>query len=100
LEPCPIWVPGDLYIAGMGLAKGYWRDEEQTQARIFFHPHTGVRLYRTGDLGRYQPDGTIEFLGREDFQVKVQGHRIEPGEIETTLARCPHVQEAVVIALG
>jgi pyochelin synthetase len=100
LEPCPVWVPGQLYIAGIGLAKGYWRDEEKTQTSFFSHPRTGVRLYRTGDLGWYLPDGTIEFLGREDFQVKVQGHRIELGEIEATLAQYPDVQEAVVIALG
>jgi amino acid adenylation domain-containing protein len=100
LEPCPVWVPGQLYIAGIGLAKGYWKDEEKTQASFFSHPRTGIRLYRTGDLGRYLPDGTIEFLGREDSQVKVQGHRIELGEIETTLARYPSVQEAVVMALG
>jgi amino acid adenylation domain-containing protein len=100
LEPCPVWVPGQLYIAGIGLAKGYWRDEEKTQSSFFEHPRTGTRFYRTGDLGRYLPDGTIEFLGREDSQVKVQGHRIELGEIETTLARYPGVQEAVVSCLG
>jgi len=100
LEPCPVWVPGQLYIAGVGLAKGYWRDTEKTQASFFEHPRTGVCLYHTGDLGRYLPDGTIEFLGREDSQVKVQGHRIELGEIEAALARYPAVQEAVVSCLG
>ncbi len=100
LEPCPVWVPGQLYIAGVGLAKGYWRDEEKTSTSFFKHPRMGIRLYRTGDLGRYLPDGTIEFLGRQDSQVKVQGHRIELGEIETILARYPSIQEAVVIARG
>jgi pyochelin synthetase len=100
LEPCPIWVPGHLYIAGIGLAKGYWRDEEKTQASFLLHPHTGERLYRTGDLGRYLPDGNIEFLGREDFQVKVRGHRIELGEIESTLLEHPQISKAVVTAIG
>lgn len=70
LEPCPIWVPGQLYIGGIGLALGYWRDEEKTNASFMIHPRTQERLYKTGDLGRYLPDGNIEFLGREDFQVK------------------------------
>jgi amino acid adenylation domain-containing protein len=96
LEFCPVWVPGDLYIAGIGLAKGYWGDEEKTRTSFFEHPRTGMRLYRTGDLGRYLPDGTIEFFGREDFQVKVQGHRIELGEIEETLLRHPTVIKSVV----
>jgi amino acid adenylation domain-containing protein len=98
-EPCPIWVPGQLYISGIGLAKGYWRDEQKTQASFLLHPLTGERLYRTGDLGRYLPDGNIEFLGREDFQVKVQGHRIELGEIEETLLQHPMVAGAVATAV-
>jgi len=100
LEPCPIWVPGHLYIGGVGLAMGYWRDEEKTQASFFHHPLTGERLYRTGDLGRYLPDGNIEFLGREDFQVKIQGHRIELGEIERTLSWHPAVQAAIVTTIN
>jgi amino acid adenylation domain-containing protein len=100
LEPCPVWVPGELYIGGLGLARGYWRDEEKTRARFITHPHTGERLYRSGDLGRYLPDGTIEFLGREDFQIKLQGHRIELGEIETALGQHPAVRSAVVAAKG
>jgi len=95
LEPCPDWVPGELYIGGIGLAKGYWRDEERTSAHFIRHPRTGERLYRTGDHGRYLPDGNIEFLGRKDFQVKVQGYRIELGEIEATLERHPGVRAAV-----
>jgi pyochelin synthetase len=100
MEPCPTWVPGQLYIAGIGLAKGYWHDENKTRASFITHPRTNERLYRTGDLGRYLPDGTIEFLGREDFQVKVQGYRIELGEIEAALARHQAVGEAVVTAVG
>jgi amino acid adenylation domain-containing protein len=99
-EPCPVWVPGQLYIGGIGLAKGYWRDEAKTNASFIIHPRSGERLYRTGDLGRYLPDGNIEFLGREDFQVKIRGHRIELGEIETALEQHPGVQAAVVAAVG
>jgi amino acid adenylation domain-containing protein len=100
LEPCPVWVPGQLYIGGIGLAKGYWRDEEKTRASFITHPRSGERLYRTGDLGRYLPDGNIEFLGREDFQVKIRGHRIELGEIEAALFQHPGVHTAVVAAAG
>ena len=100
MAPCPTWVPGEIYIAGMGLARGYWRDEEKTRAQFVSHPQSGERLYRTGDWGRYLPDGNIEFLGREDAQVKVQGYRIELGEIEATLERHPNVKSAVVMAVG
>ncbi|MCG8463170.1 MAG: amino acid adenylation domain-containing protein, partial [Holophagales bacterium] len=100
LEPCPEWVPGHLYIGGVGLAEGYWRDEEKTAASFFEHPRTGERLYRTGDLGRFLPSGDIEFLGREDFQVKILGHRIELGEIEAAMLEHPRVAKAVVTARG
>jgi amino acid adenylation domain-containing protein len=100
LEPAPIWVPGDLYIAGRGLARGYWRDPDKTQAAFIIHPRTGERLYRTGDKGRYLPDGNIEFLGRDDFQVKIRGHRIELGEIEATLQQHPSVRASIVLAVG
>ncbi|WP_437640298.1 amino acid adenylation domain-containing protein [Sorangium sp. So ce854] len=96
MEPCPDGVPGRLYIGGMGLARGYWRDEERTRERFVTHPETGERLYWTGDLGRSLPDGNIEFLGREDFQVKIQGHRIELEEIEATLLQHPGVASAAV----
>ena len=98
LEPCPVWVPGQLCCAGCGVARGYWRDEERTAASFFLHPRTGERLYRTGDIGRVRPDGNIEFLGREDFQVKIRGHRIELGEIETALRQLAEVRSAVVTA--
>src|SRR5262249_46036152 len=99
MEPCPTWTPGQLYIGGVGLAKGYWRDEEKTRKSFITHPVTGERLYRTGDLGRYLPDGDIEFLGREDFQVKVQGYRIELGEIEAALEKHERIQTAVVATI-
>ncbi|MGA8112048.1 MAG: amino acid adenylation domain-containing protein, partial [Actinocatenispora sp.] len=82
---CPAWVTGELFIGGVGLADGYWADEEKTTARFVTHPVTGERLYRTGDLGRWRSDGLIEFLGREDGQVKIGGYRIELGEIEAAL---------------
>jgi len=100
LNPRPVWTPGHLYIGGVGLAQGYWRDAEKTQASFIFHPHTGERLYKTGDLGRYLPDGNLEFLGRADFQVKIRGHRIELGEIEAALLQHPGIKEAVVNAIG
>lgn len=79
LEPCPVWVPGQLCIAGAGLARGYWRDDAKTRERFVTHPDTGERIYLSGDVGRYLPDGSIEFLGRDDSQVKIGGHRIELG---------------------
>ncbi|MEM8809246.1 MAG: amino acid adenylation domain-containing protein, partial [Cyanobacteria bacterium P01_G01_bin.38] len=100
LETCPVWVPGQLYIGGAGLAKGYWRDQTKTAASFVTHPHTGKTLYRTGDLGRYRPSGQIEFLGREDTQVKIGGHRIELGEIETALEQHPEVAQGVVLTIG
>ncbi|MCZ7434491.1 non-ribosomal peptide synthetase/type I polyketide synthase [Streptomyces sp. WMMC1477] len=100
MRPCPVWAVGELYIGGVGVAEGYWRDEERTAASFVTHPATGERLYRTGDLGRRRPDGTIEFLGREDFQVKVGGFRIELGEIEAALLRHDGVREAAVAAPG
>lgn len=100
LEECPDWVPGELYIAGLGVALGYWGDPEKTDERFVHWVKTGERLYRTGDLGRYWPDGKIEFLGREDLQVKIQGHRIELGEIESALREHPEVQSAIVVTQG
>ncbi|MEU2233876.1 amino acid adenylation domain-containing protein [Streptomyces vietnamensis] len=100
MRPRPDLVPGELFIGGIGVALGYWGDEERTGKAFVIHPVTGERLYRTGDLGRYLPDGTIEFLGREDFQVKIGGYRIELGEIEAALLRQPGVEAAVAHALG
>ena len=98
MEICPDWVTGDLYIGGIGLAKGYWQDKEKTKGSFILDPESGIPLYRTGDMGRFLPNGNIEFLGREDQQVKVNGYRIELGEIETVLANHPGVQDAVVAA--
>ncbi|MEO1296438.1 MAG: amino acid adenylation domain-containing protein [Cyanobacteria bacterium J06636_16] len=136
LQPCPTWVPGQLYIGGTGLAKGYWQQPEKTAAAFVAWEGIGNReqgtgqrgngelvigngitllptthyplpithypppIYKTGDLGCYRPDGTLEFLGREDFQVKLNGYRIELGEIEVALLQHPMIQEAVVTAVG
>jgi amino acid adenylation domain-containing protein len=94
----PSWVAGDIHIGGDGVALGYWRDPEKTAASFFTHPATGERLYRTGDVGRWLPDGNIEFLGREDGQVKIGGLRIELGEIEAALAAHPDVRQCAVVA--
>ncbi len=99
LAPCPDWVTGQIYIGGRGLARGYWQDEEKTKKAFITHPETDRPLYRTGDLGRCLPDGNIEFLGREDFQVKLNGYRIELGEIETTLKQVPGISDAVVVII-
>lgn len=100
LSPCPVWVPGQLYIGGIGLARGYWKDPDKTAASFITHPRTGERLYRAGDLGRYWSDGNIEFLGREDQQVKINGYRVELGEVETALLQHESVKEVVVHAVG
>jgi amino acid adenylation domain-containing protein len=98
---CPIGAPGELYIGGDGVALGYWNRPELTAAHFGpdpFRSVPGARLYRTGDRARWRNDGTLEHLGRLDFQVKIRGHRIELGEIETTIARHPAVREVVVVA--
>jgi len=99
LQDCSPWEPGELCCSGVGLLKGYWRNDEQTRARTALHPVTGERIYRTGDRGRFMPDGEIEFLGRIDRQIKINGQRIELGEIEATLLRQPGVKQAVVDAI-
>jgi epothilone synthetase B len=96
----PEWVPAELVAEGIGLARGYWREPDATNAKFVTDPITGKRLYRTGDLGRYLPDGNLEILGRTDFQVKIDGYRIELGEIEAALRDHPRVREVVVSAVG
>jgi len=97
LAPVDIGERGELYAGGDGLARGYLDDDAQTKERFIAHPRFG-RLYRTGDLALWRPDGTLEFLGRADGQVKVRGHRIEIGEVEARVAEHPGVKEAVVTA--
>ncbi|HZB49468.1 MAG TPA: amino acid adenylation domain-containing protein, partial [Mycobacteriales bacterium] len=99
LADVPTWVPGDLHIAGAGLARGYHRDPARTAAAFLDRPG-GERLYRTGDLARYRPDGCLEFLGRADDQVKIDGYRIELGEVTSTLLRCPGVRAAAAVVAG
>jgi amino acid adenylation domain-containing protein len=97
LDDQPDWVTGQLYIGGIGLARGYWGDPDKTRASFITHPSTGERLYRTGDYGRYMGDATIEFLGRQDAQVKLQGFRVELGEIEHCVRSHPEVDECCIV---
>jgi len=100
LDECPDWVVGEIHIGGVGLAREYWGDPEKTTEKFVIHPRTGQRLYRTGDLGRFLPQGYVEFLGRQDHQVKIGGHRIELGEIESVFRKELGVSEALVTAVG
>lgn len=100
-RPVPVGVVAELYLGGVGLARGYLNRPELT-AEKFVHvelePGRTERLYRTGDMARYRPDGVIELLGRRDFRIKLNGLRIEPGEVESALCALPEVREAVVVA--
>uniref|UniRef100_UPI0036DF35FD amino acid adenylation domain-containing protein n=1 Tax=Photorhabdus sp. RM322S TaxID=3342825 RepID=UPI0036DF35FD len=101
-QPVPIGCVGEMYIGGVGVARGYLNQQELSAERFIpdpFSPVAGARMYRSGDLARYLPDGDLEFLGRNDQQVKIRGFRVELGEIETRLLEYPAVQEAAVLAL-
>jgi natural product biosynthesis luciferase-like monooxygenase protein len=101
LNPVPVGSVGDLYIGGDGVARGYFQRPELTRERFIDDPFRhGRRLYKTGDLARYRPDGTVDFLGRSDHQVKLQGHRIELEEIERCLSGHPDVDIAAVAVHG
>ncbi|MGQ4491360.1 amino acid adenylation domain-containing protein, partial [Streptomyces sp. SAS_281] len=100
MRECPVHVTGELYIAGAGLALGYLGDAERTAERFVTHPVSRERLYRTGDMGRRLADGAIEFLGRVDRQVKLNGHRVEPAEVESALGTHPAVEAAAAVVQG
>jgi hypothetical protein len=100
MRPCPIGVPGEIHIGGSGVSLGYHNRADLTAQRFVaspFDPAAGARLYRTGDRGRWCADGLLEHMGRLDFQIKLRGYRIEPGEIEAVLTTHPQVQQAVVL---
>jgi non-ribosomal peptide synthetase component F len=112
LQPVPIGVPGELYVGGVGLARGYFGDAQQTQAKFVPNPFFsllpldnaqraffGNRIYRTGDLVRYLPNGEMEYIGRTDFQVKLRGLRIELGEIETAISQFEGVRQVVAMVV-
>jgi amino acid adenylation domain-containing protein len=96
-EPVPAGVTGEIYVGGAGVTRGYFNRDELTAERFIADPFSGGRMYRSGDLGRWRADGEIEYLGRNDFQVKLRGFRVELGEIETRLAEYPAVAEAIVL---
>jgi amino acid adenylation domain-containing protein len=100
MRPVPVGVPGELYVGGMGVARGYLNQGELTAERFVKSPFMpGERLYKTGDRVRFLEDGSLEFLGRVDYQVKIRGFRVEPQEIESILNRCPGVHGSVVVAV-
>ncbi|MCG3148788.1 MAG: D-alanine--poly(phosphoribitol) ligase subunit 1 [Verrucomicrobiae bacterium] len=97
LQPVPVGVAGEIYLAGTGVCRGYLNRPELTAEKFLPNPfRPGGRMYRTGDLARYRPDGLLEYLGRVDRQVKIRGFRIEPDEVQATLRKHPQVHEAVV----
>lgn len=98
-QPLPVGCPGDIYIGGHGLAKGYYKNEVLTAERFIDHPfRTGEKIYRTGDIGAWNDLGELRFMGRSDYQVKVRGYRIELGEIEARLNQLAPVRSSVVVA--
>ncbi|MCD6025803.1 MAG: non-ribosomal peptide synthetase [Solimicrobium sp.] len=102
VRPVPIGVTGEIHIGGVCVGQGYFRDEEKTRNRFVEDRFSGrphARLYKSGDLGRYHSDGTLELLGRSDFQVKVRGCRIEPGEVEAALQQHPSIEQCLVMGI-
>ncbi|WP_320175464.1 non-ribosomal peptide synthetase/type I polyketide synthase [Maridesulfovibrio sp.] len=99
LHPCPAHVLGDLYIGGKGLAMGYYKDKTRTDKAFIHHPDTGQRLYRTGDLGTVTAEGILTIAGRRDFQIKVNGHRVEPAEVEYIMGNHAKISNLSVVAL-
>ncbi|HEX8531104.1 MAG TPA: non-ribosomal peptide synthetase, partial [Cytophagales bacterium] len=99
-EPVGVGLPGELYIGGVQLARGYWQQEALTREKFIDNPFGEGRLYRTGDLARWQQDGNVEYLGRIDGQVKIRGYRIEPAEIEHAIRSVAGVEQAVVLVHG
>jgi len=97
-QPVPVGIPGEIYIAGDCVSRGYLNRPELTAKKYLPNPFGAGCLYASGDVGRFRPDGVIEIIGRSDFQVKIRGHRIELGEIELILTKHPDVHEAVVMA--
>lgn len=95
---CPDWVAGEIYAAGAGITRGYWNDEARTRERYPVDATGGQRCFRTGDLGRYLPNGDIDILGRVDLQIKINGYRIEAGEVENVLTALPEIALAAVVA--
>jgi acyl carrier protein len=98
-QPVPVGIPGEVFVSGTGVARGYLHNPALTAERFIpdpFSNSSGARLYRTFDLARYKPDGNIEFLGRIDHQVKIRGYRIEPGEIEAALRTHPALGDVIV----
>ncbi|WP_433234976.1 amino acid adenylation domain-containing protein [Actinomadura nitritigenes] len=102
LNPAPVGIPGELFIGGPQLARGYHRRPALTAERFVPNPHTGdgSRLYRTGDLARWRPDGRLEYLGRADTQIKIRGYRVEAAEVESALTAHPDVRSAAVVPHG
>jgi amino acid adenylation domain-containing protein len=101
LNPVPIGIPGEIYVGGDGLARGYWNSPDPAELKFIPHPFSAdrnARLYRTGDLARFNANLEVEFIGRLDQQIKLRGFRIEPGEIESLLHKHPAISEAVAVA--
>ncbi|HWT40405.1 MAG TPA: amino acid adenylation domain-containing protein [Dongiaceae bacterium] len=99
LNPQPIGVQGEIYIAGIAVGRGYINDPERTRKSFIDNPHTGERMYKTGDLGYWSSEGQLVYLGRSDFQVKIRGFRIELEEIEAHIIRYPHITSVAVVVV-